>query len=428
MKGHTIRYGNGYKKISFDNNYDLQLLSKKFLIEGKKEEEEVVKEALLNPISSKRVDEIITSEDKVCIVVSDVTRLWQRPKVFLPILIEEIKKSGIDDENIIFLCALGSHRKQTEKEYIEILGEDLFKRFKIIDHYSKDKDEMVYLGETSFKTPIFVNKLVKKCSKLIITGGITFHDMAGFGGGRKSILPGISSYETIMANHALVLNSNESGINPNCTCGNLENNPIHLDMMEACHMVKPSFLLNVITDSKGNITSAVAGHYEKAFLKGCNILKNNYGLEIEKLKDCIIVSAGGFPKDINLYQSSKALSNAKEAVKKGGKIILFTQCIEGMGNEEVEEIINNFSNNEEREEDLRKKFTISKFAGYLICKIAEEYQVTLISDIKEELVSKASIKVIKAENEINKILSKNEYACLMLDGSSILPICSNDSH
>lgn len=100
---------------------------------------------------------------------------------------------------------------------------------------------MMYIGETSFKTPVVVNKLIKECTKVIITGGITFHDMAGFGGGRKSILPGISSYETIMANHALVLNSDKNGINPNCSCGNLENNPMHLDMMEACDMIKPSF-------------------------------------------------------------------------------------------------------------------------------------------------------------------------------------------
>lgn len=419
----NLKYGDGYKKILFKPSHNVDILDKNFLSE--KKEEEVIKRALLNPIGSRKINEIVTPEDKLCIVISDVTRLWQKPRVFLPILIEEIKKSGIKDENIIFLCALGSHRKQSKEEHIKILGENLFKRFKIIDHYSKDKDEMMYIGETSFKTPVVVNKLIKECTKVIITGGITFHDMAGFGGGRKSILPGISSYETIMANHALVLNSDKNGINPNCSCGNLENNPMHLDMMEACDMIKPSFLLNVIMNSKGNITEAVAGDYAKAFERGCELLQDSNGIKIKKLKDTVIVSAGGFPKDINLYQSSKALSNAKEAVKKGGKIILFTQCIEGIGNKEVEEIINNFNNNEEREEELRRKFTVSKFAAYLICSIAKEYELILISDIKEELVSKAGIRVFEDESIINEILKENEEIYLMPDGSSLLPIYSN---
>lgn len=419
----NLKYGDEYKNILFKPSHNVDILDKNFL--SQKKEEEVIKRALLNPIASRKINEIVTPEDKLCIVISDVTRLWQKPRAFLPILIEEIKRSGIKDENIIFLCALGSHRKQSKEEHIKILGENLFKRFKIIDHYSKTKDEMVYIGETSFKTPVVVNKLVKECTKVIITGGITFHDMAGFGGGRKSILPGVSSYETIMANHALVLNPDKNGINPNCSCGNLENNPMHLDMMEACDMIKPSFLLNVIMDFKGNITEAVAGDYAKAFERGCELLQENNGLKIKELKDTVIVSAGGFPKDINLYQSSKALSNAKEAVKKGGKIILFTQCIEGIGNKEVEEIINNFNNNEEREKELRRKFNVSKFAAYLICSIAKEYELILISDIKEELVSKAGIRVFRDESIINEILKENEEIYVMPDGSSLLPLYSN---
>ncbi|MHB7979125.1 transcriptional regulator [Clostridium sporogenes] len=422
MEKCNLKYGDEYKNILFKPSHNVDILDKNLL--SQKKEEEVIKRALLNPIASRKINEIVIPEDKLCIVISDVTRLWQKPRVFLPILIEEIKKSGIKDENIIFLCALGSHRKQSKEEHIKILGENLYKRFKIIDHYSKTKDEMVYIGETSFKTPVVVNKLVK-CTKVIITGGITFHDMAGFGGGRKSILPGVSSYETIMANHALVLNPDKNGINPNCSCGNLENNPMHLDMMEACDMIKPSFLLNVIMDSKGNITEAVAGDYAKAFERGCELLQENNGLKIKELKDAVIVSAGGFPKDINLYQSSKALSNAKEAVKKGGKIILFTQCIEGIGNKEVEEIINNFNNNEEREQELRRKFTVSKFAAYLICSIAKEYELILISDIKEELVSKAGIRVFRDESMIDEILEENEEIYVMPDGSSLLPLYSN---
>lgn len=422
MKVFKLKYGTGFKKISFHENINVSVLDKDFDLY--RDEEAVIKKALENPISSSRLNALITPEDKVCIIVSDVTRLWQKQYMFLPILVEEIKKSGIKDENITFICALGSHRTSTKEEHKGILGEDLYKRFKIVDHNCMDYENMKLLGTTSYNTTVIVNNLLVSSSKIILTGGITFHDMAGFGGGRKSILPGVSSYKTIMANHSLVLNRNKGGIDENCNCGNLIGNPIHNDMMEACSMVKPAFLFNVITDSNGNISAAVAGDFEKAFEKGCEIVKENYGVEISELADEVIISAGGYPKDIDLYQASKALSNAKEAVKKGGRIVLFAKCAEGIGSKEMEDIINNFENNSEREEELRKNFTIAKFTAYLICKIAEEYKVVLISDISGEIVNKAKINVIRDDEDLS-VLFKNENnhkVYIMPNGSNILPI------
>lgn len=422
MKVFKLKYGTDFKKISFDENVNVSVLDKDFDLH--KDEEAVIKKALENPISSSRLNDLITPEDKVCIIVSDVTRLWQKQYMFLPVLVDEIKKSGIKDENITFICALGSHRSSTKEEHKSILGEDLYKRFKIIDHNCRDYENMRFLGITSYNTPVMVNNLLAASSKIIITGGITFHDMAGFGGGRKAILPGVSSYKTIMANHSLVLNSNNGGIDENCNCGNLADNPIHNDMMEACAMVQPAFLFNVITDSNGNISSAVAGHFEKAFEKGCEIVRENYGAEINGLADEVIISAGGYPKDIDLYQASKALSNAKEAVKKGGKIVLFARCVEGIGSKEMEDIINNFESNSEREEELRKNFTIAKFTAYLICKIAEEYKVFLISNISGEIVNKANINVIKNDEELSALFKNenNRKIYIMPNGSNILPI------
>lgn len=422
MSEFKLKYGTDYKKISFAENIDVSILDKNF--DSHKDEENVIKSALLNPIRSSQINELITTDDKVCIIVSDITRLWQKQYMFLPILVDEIKKSGIKDENITFVCALGSHRSHTKEEHKTILGEDLYERFKIVDHNCISDDNMKYIGTTSYNTPVIVNDLVIKSTKIIITGGITFHDMAGFGGGRKSILPGVSSYKTIMANHSLVLNKSKSGINENCNCGNLINNPIHLDMMESCKMVKPSFIFNVITDSDGKISAAVAGNYEKAFEKGCEIVKENYGIKVDSLADSVIVSAGGYPKDIDLYQASKALSNAKEAVKRGGRIVLFAKCVEGIGSKEMEDIINNFENNSEREEELRKNFTIAKFTAYLICKIAEEFNVILISDISGKILNKANINVIKDDEDLSDLFKNenNHKVYIMPNGSNILPI------
>lgn len=168
-------------------------------------EEAAVKEALGHPIDSLKLDEIVKTGEKVCIVVADVTRAWQRGFVYLPILVNELNQLGIRDEDILFLSATGTHRAQSDEEHIRMIGEELFKRIKIVDHDCDDENNLVYIGTTSHGTPVKVNKLILQYDRVIITGGIVYHFMAGWGGGRKAIIPGISARSTISANHRLAL-------------------------------------------------------------------------------------------------------------------------------------------------------------------------------------------------------------------------------
>ena len=194
----------------------------------KKSEDQVIKEALENPIGSARLRELVHKGEKVCVVIPDVTRVWQKPDKYLNRIVEELNEGGVADKDIIFISALGSHRKQTREEHEKLLGERLSPRFQVIDHDCYDKDNLVYLGETTYGNSVYMNKIAMECDHIVITGGIVYHLLAGYAGGKKSILPGIAGAETIMKNHSLSLNDNiGESLKPGVYPGSTENNPVH---------------------------------------------------------------------------------------------------------------------------------------------------------------------------------------------------------
>lgn len=420
-----MKYGRGEVSIEILNNGFLGFIQSKGLIYTKAEND-VILEALENPIGSERLTKLVKPGETVCIIISDITRAWQKMNIYLPYIVEELNKAGVPDKDITFLCATGSHRPQTKEEHSILLGEKLAHRFKVTEHDCRDEASLVNVGTTSFGTHVALNRAAVESDHIVLTGAIVFHDLAGWGGGKKSILPGISGYKSIMANHALSLSPLEGeGTNPLVRCGNAMNNPVHMDMLEAAAFVKPAFLFNVIIDEHGNIAKAVAGDYIKAHEAGRQIVDEIDSAHIEKKADMVIVSAGGFPKDINLYQASKALINAKEAVVKGGVIILLAECIEGFGGEEVQLILEKFNENFSREKALREAYTVEKYTGYLIAEVAENFNVILVSAMDPTTLANAKIKVtdnvIEALNIAGQLKGDRMTAYFMPNGASTLP-------
>ena len=423
---HKFKLKLGKDKIEYnvkeENFLDLLETEKKYELS----ENQVIKKSLENPISTEKLSSTVKKGEKVCIVVSDVTRMYQKPNVFLPFIVEEIKKGGVEDSDIFFLCALGSHRKQTEEEHRKILGEDLYNRYKIVDHDCNNEDNLVNIGKTSRGTPVEINKMAYEADRLVVTGAVVYHVMSGWGGGRKSILPGISSRESIMKNHSISISDTVGmGPNPLCDCALYEDNPLNLDMIEASEMVNPDFMFNVIL-GKGRIVDAVSGDITKAHKEGCEIVSKENDYLIDELGDMVVVSAGGFPKDLNYYQSTKAIYNAMRSVKKDGVVIVLADCSEGMGNPEVESILRNFNNNLERENELRENYTIAKYIGFLSAWYSEVYSIIYVSSIDPSLVGNTSIKVTKtldeALEEVKKIKGTLDLKTYVMPDSSVYPV------
>jgi len=302
------------------------------IVEGKKvpaikDVPAAVRQALNSPINSPPLREVVAPGDKVAIIVGDITRQWVRHDLFLPTLLDELNAAGVPDADICVVVGMGAHRLHKEGENLAVYGEEVVRRVKIFQSHAKITEDFAYVGKTSRGVETWINKHVTGADKVILTGGIVYHLMAGFGGGRKSIMPGVSGYSSIQGNHCFCLHDEVGkGISPHCVAGKLVGNNMHEDMTEMAAMVKPAFLLNAVYTPEGGFARFVAGHWYDAWLDGCRTVEEIYGVSISSKADLVIGSAGGFPKDINLYQGSKTIDNAFMAVKETGAVILLLEC------------------------------------------------------------------------------------------------------
>lgn len=389
---------------------------------------EHIRWALDHPIDSAPLKELVKAGDKVCVVISDVTRRWQSPETYIPILIAELESAGVRDEDMLIISATGTHRQQTPEEHMGLVTKAVYDRIELVDHVCTDQENLTYVGTTTRGTPVWLDKRALACDKIILTGGVVYHFMAGFGGGRKSVLPGIAGRETIMKNHNLALNPGiGAGSNPNVRSANMnETNPVHADMMEACSMANPTFLVNVVVNDNQEIIAAFAGNWVTAHRAACDLVDRMYGVPVKEKTPLVIASAGGYPKDLNFYQTIKTLSNALEVVEDGGTIILVTKSEEGYGSADTERQIAGFPTMLEREKDLRENFSIGAFIGYIFAESAEKYHIIAVTDMDQKDFGPSKIHVVKTLDEALELSrqlngGKDLRATLMPHGANTLP-------
>ena len=282
--------------------------------------------SLEQPIDSAPLRQRVRPGDRVALVISDMTRFWMRQDLVIPHLVDYlIDECGVQPEHLTIVVANGTHIGGDEQELRTLVTDGVYNRVRVKNHDCEAKD-LAYLGTTPHETPVWIDRTAAEADLVVCLGAATHHVMAGFGGGRKSILPGISGLETIRHNHAYSLDSTKLRTNPAIGNGVLAGNPLHEDMTEVCAKINPAFLVNMVFSPEGDLHEVVAGHWYKAWEKGCHDLLAMAGVHIKEQADVVIASAGGSPKDINLYQSCKAHMNAVFAVKPGGYLILTLDC------------------------------------------------------------------------------------------------------
>jgi nickel-dependent lactate racemase len=286
-------------------------------------QQELVEAALDSPIGSETLEELVSGKKSMVIITSDHTRPVPS-RVTMPILLRRIRSAnpGID---IKILIATGFHRATTREELVNKFGEEIVEKENIIVHDAFDDSAMVKLGTLPSGGELIINRLAVDTDLLIAEGFIEAHFFAGFSGGRKSVLPGIASAATVMANHC-----GEFIASPNARTGILKDNPIHRDMLYAAEQAKLAFILNVVINSEKKVIKAFAGHREKAHAKGCEFVT-----ELSKVDsipaDIAVSTNGGYPLDQNLYQSVKGMTAAEATCREGGVIIMVSACNDGHG-------------------------------------------------------------------------------------------------
>ncbi len=287
------------------------------------DETRAVEEALENPIGCAPLREIARAGERVAIIVNDITRLT-RTELMLPPIVKTLNAAGVPDEDIFIVFALGIHRRQTDLERKSIVGEEMFRRIRCYDHIATDDANLMEIGTTSFGNRVEINRQVWEADRIILTGEIIYHLIAGYSGGRKSLVPGVAGFRTTTFNHRMIFH-------PDCRAGKLDGNPAHEDLLEACRMGDPDFIVNVVLSPEGNLIRVVAGHYDLAHREGCRTVDRMLRVEIAARYDLIVASAGGFPLDIDLRQAHKGLENACQALRPGGSILFYAECSNGAG-------------------------------------------------------------------------------------------------
>ena len=293
-------------------------------IPGLPDEAAGIRQSLCSPIGSLPLAELVSQGQKVVITHSDITRATPNDRI-LPVILEELENAGISRHNISLLNALGTHRQQSEAELRSMLGNQVFEKYRCLQHNAFDDSLLVSLGTTSFGNPVRINRYFLEADIRILTGFIEPHFFAGFSGGPKGVLPALAGAESVLSNHNQAMISH-----PNATWGITEGNPIWGEMREAALMTHPTFLLNVTLNSEKAITKVFAGNMLEAHAEGCAFVGKTSLVPVSKPFDIVITTNSGYPLDQNLYQSIKGLSAAARVVRKGGAIILAAACEDGL--------------------------------------------------------------------------------------------------
>ena len=338
---------------------------------------DAVRYALEHPVGTPRLSSIAKPGQKTVIITSDISRPLPSHELLPPVL-EELAKAGVKDEDITVVFALGSHRKHTEEEKKHLAGEAVYARVKCID---SDPTDCISFGTTSRGTPVDITRVVAEADLRICLGNVEFHYFAGYSGGYKAIMPGVSTPAAIQANHRMM-------VRDDAKAAKLEGNPLREDIEEAGAMVGAAFIVNVVLDEHKKIVYAAAGDPVKAHRDACAYLDRMYLKPIDKLADIVIVSQGGAPKDANLYQTQKALDNARHAVREGGTVILVGACPEGLGNRVFEEWMMAAGEPDDLIDRIHRHFMLGGHKAAAIAMVEKKAEIMMVSEMPDELVRK----------------------------------------
>ena len=408
-------YGKGIQAVTVPDKNLLGVLMSNPL-EHERRGQDAVRYALNNPIGAPKLGELVKSGQKIAIITSDISRPLPSYDVLPPVL-EELFAVGVKAEDVTVVFALGSHRPHTEEEMIALVGKEVYNTVKCVD---SDPNDCVHMGVTDAGTPVDITRTVAEADFRICLGNIEFHYFAGYSGGAKAIMPGVSTRDAIQSNHRMM-------VSQDACAGKLEGNPLRADIEQAGDICGIHYIVNAVLDEHKHIVYCVAGDVTKAHRVGCAYLDKMYRCLIPQRADIVIVSQGGAPKDANLYQTQKALDNAKHAVKKGGTIILIGACPEGLGSKKFEQWLTSAPTAHSMVERIGREFELGGHKAAAIGMVLENADIDFVSEMDPEFVKSIFLTPRKTAQEAFDIAfakyGENATVIAMPFGGATLPIC-----
>ncbi|WP_426450581.1 nickel-dependent lactate racemase [Paenibacillus sp. S-38] len=350
---------------------------------------ERIRRSLAHPLASPPLREAAAGHSRAVILISDGTRPCPN-RLMLPLLLQELTAAGIADEQVDIVVALGAHRRHTEKELIELVGEEIADRVRIHNH-SSDPEDCVFVGTTKLGTPVEINRLVAEAPFRIATGNIQPHALAGISGGAKALVPGAASRRTIEYNHGLSLKyPGKAG---------KADNPLYADMVEAQSFTPIHFILNVILNHENEVLDSFAGDLVETHRSGARLAARYFLLPVRELYDVVVVSAGGAPRDLQLYQALKSLRNAAAFTRPGGKVLLIAECREMLGSGVLQDWLETMPDLQRSTNALKEHFVLGAHKLLHVEEIVNRVQVHLYSSLSPHWVDLLGFSTISDPNE-----------------------------
>ena len=420
MTNFTFRYGDGTVSAALDEKNILAVLRGN-RVPAVEDIGAALKKAVESPIDSLPLNEYVRPDDQVCLVISDMSRFWMRQDRVIPPLLQYLYEAcGQKPDNITILVANGTHDGGDEKDLRTLVTDAVYDTVRVVNHDCL-ADDLVYLGATPHDTPVYVNPIAARADKVICLGACVHHVMAGFGGGRKSILPGISGMETIRHNHAFSLDPRALRSNPRIGNGKLDDNPLNDDMCEAAALMPSLFMINLVLNAEMQLAEIHCGHFLTSWQAACRAVDRIYRVPVPEKADAIIASCGGYPKDMSLYQGTKTIDNVESGLKIGGTLILIIEARDGGGPAEYFDWIKNLQDGT-IEDRLRNHFTIPGYIFFLNCEQARRYNILLLTDIPAGTVAPMGMKAFHNMDELLAAANLSGKKLYVIEnGATVIP-------
>ena len=327
-----------------------------------------IQRRICNPIGTFALEKLIRQKnpETVAITISDITRAVPN-RIFLPHLLKAIENYGVKRENISIIVGTGMHRPSTEEEHIHLTGEDIFANYRVIDHNAAYKDHLTTVSENP---PVSINSTFLKADFKIVTGFIEPHFMAGYSGGRKGVCPALVDLGTVQKFHGF-----ETLSSPKAAAGILDGNPCHETALGIAKNIGVDFLFNVALNRDFQISGIFCGDLEKAHIKGCEYVSEHSGCTIDRSYDLVITSGGGYPLDMNYYQSVKGMCMALPALHKKSVLLQASECRNGVGSKAFYNLLNRYESNWRKflaDIEANKNFTeLDQWEFQMLCRVLD---------------------------------------------------------
>ena len=419
-----LAYGNDKLKVEI-NDKNLLYRAESKPVKAIENPTDVLLSSIENPIGSIPLKEKIKSKKKICIVISDATRAVPT-KFILKVLLGKLESYGVKKDYITILVATGLHRPNLGQELEGLIGKDISQQYRVINHNARDLESCKFIGKTKRGTPIVINKFFLESDFKILTGLIEPHFMAGFSGGRKAVCPGISYVDMFKHFHGpAILESPEASV------GVLERNPFHEESTEIAKKAGVDFIVNVTINKNKEITGIFCGDLEAAFYAGAKCCMEASSFTVREEADIVITTGGGLPLDATLYQAVKGMVGAVPAVKKGGMIIIASECNEKIGSPEFVEILESEPDLDEFIKKIKSKdyFKIDQWEFEELIKARRKAEIYLYSGciVSDSFkIPPTTLKLVGSVKEALKIGLKkygnNAKITVIPEGPYVIPI------